>query len=366
MTIFLKVCQELLPDYLRVISERSTAADQSLTNTMLSKIGFGRDLELSASKREILENLLKALQTFTDDTDDSRTYTALTTLVDSSRYQAREASDARKLNEGTFGPEMHSVVALLSEVYTTIDKLRLLNIKDSADPSFTFYYYLALYDTKKVADAHFESVVARMAKKTLLFTPSELSLEKGKIVQDAREECEKKLSWLNQALPNLSECQYVIVIEMIDKVILNNQELCRKHDPSITLGKQLEFKIPVLGPSHGFLNTCMQQAKSAIEAAELSRQALRKPSGVSSLMAPLVSQHKAEVASSDPLAEGEAAATFPSTLTASESVPSHSIDIPLRASPQPGLVSPMSMFQPAAQDEPNADKKPRKPKSRKE
>lgn len=343
MTIFLKVCQELLPDYLRAISERSTAADQSLRNTVLSTIGFGRDLELSASKREILEELLAALKTLQDDVTDLNTCEALKRLIDTSREKARIASDSKKLNEGNFGPEMHSVVELLREVYATVDKLKMLDIKDSTDPSFTFYYYLALYDSKKVAEAHYESIVARLAKKTLLFTPSELSLDKEKLVKDAREECAKKLSWLNQSLPNLSECRYAIVLEMIHKVTVENQGLCRRHDPSITLGKQLELKIPVLGPSNGFLDECMKQAERTIEAAETARKASTRTTRpqialVDTSAAAAAEEEEEEEESSDP------APTLP------DPAKEHSLPIGAasRTSPPPiASVASVSLFPPA-------------------
>lgn len=260
MTIFLEIAKQFISEEIQKIRSDSLAADASPLNTVLTFFSYGRDIELSAEKRQLLDELMPRITTLTDGVDDEASHARMIILITEYRERAAVKSAERQYDEGVFGAAMQNVVNLLKGIYDKINKLDLLNIPHDDDPLNKFRYFASMYCVKKVVKAHRLNLWERLKEHPKVTDTRKFSNRKEDLVREVLNICNQEIDVLDMSHPLYAQSRTKRVLECIHKLIIKNQELCHA------------VKVPVVGmnlpgahPSYGFLEVCMNNAISAID-----------------------------------------------------------------------------------------------------
>lgn len=273
MTIFLEIAKEYLINDVTKLSDASVASDKSLSNTMFSMIGLGRDESLSKCKRELADILRTKIRTLESLESDEKNFAALNSFLSDCRDKAKESSGEKGYNEGAFGPGMSHVSSLLKEIYDRFKAANLLDIAYEKDtdgprpPLTVFQYWAGVYLACKVK----ESCASQSPIKTLTHNPKvtsfyKLEKEKQDAVIKTIRECHQDLKTIKEDLDNYVEVCTKRVLESLQSLNRQNSELVEKYGTNIELPVTLSLFAtatvsgPIIGPNAGKLEKCIKKA----------------------------------------------------------------------------------------------------------
>lgn len=272
MTIFLEIVKKFLQTEITKVSETSVEADAGLGNSVVSMFGYGRDTELSQTKRKCALNLLLELAQMKDKENDLLSCENLKGLVGECKRTAKLASDSKNYNEGTFGPAMLAAINLVQNIYEKLATVNLLDIQHDDDPFNEFRYHMAFYFAKKVDDARDDSYLSCVKSNPKITSSIQVAKEKEELIITQLSLCEKDLKTLDIEHPDYETTRRERVLEWVDKLSRKNTAKCKEHTTEITvpivtfsfLGKA-NANLPSIGPDAGFLEECLKLAVTSIK-----------------------------------------------------------------------------------------------------
>lgn len=267
MTIFLKIAKQFITEEIKKIQSDSLAADESSLNAVLTFFHYGRDTELSAEKRQLLDDLMPQIMALTEDINDETSLLRLTTFITDCRENAALKSAEKQYDEGVFGTAMQNVETLLKRVYEKIRKLGLLDTPQDEDPLNEFRYYAAMYCVKNVVKTHRLTLWESLIEHPKVTGVRAFSKQKEDLVVEILHVCNQQIKVLdiNHDLYKVSRKERVL--ECIDKLRTRNRRLCDDPGTGVKL-PGVGLNLPGSHPSYGFLETCMENAIAAIDKKE--------------------------------------------------------------------------------------------------
>ena len=271
MTIFLEIVKKFLQAEITKVSETSVEADAGVGNSVVSMFGYGRDAELSKTKRECALTLLVQLAKMDDKKNDLLSCEELKLLVGECKKTAKIASDSKNYNEGTFGPAMLTAINLVQNIYEKLAAVHLVDIQHNDDPFNEFRYHMAYYFAKKVADARDDSLYNIVKSNPKVTSSNLVAKEKEELIIAHLSLCEKDLKTLDIEHDHYEETHKARVLEWIDKLSRKNTAKCKEHTTELTvplvtfsfLGNA-KANLPSIGPDAGFLEECLKAAVKEI------------------------------------------------------------------------------------------------------
>lgn len=271
MTIFLEIVKKFLQTEITSVSETSVEADSGLGNSVVSLFGYGRDSELSKTKRECALTLLIELAKMKDKENDLLSCEQLKWLVGECKRTAKTASDLKNYNEGTFGPAMLAAINLVQNIYEKLAAVNLLDIQHDDDPFNEFRYQMAYYFAQKVSDARNVGIVNTVISNPRLTSTIQIAKEKEALIIHSLSECYKDLQTLDIEHQDYATTRKKRVLEMIKTMREENGAVCKEHSTEIGVPIQLSFfskvnvNVGTLGPDAGFLEERLKAAVDAIK-----------------------------------------------------------------------------------------------------
>ncbi|QDP71710.1 hypothetical protein FOG18_03545 [Legionella israelensis] len=272
MTIFLKVAQEFLHSRLNSTYETSIAADNGVSNTVLSFLGTGRNTKLSKEKRQLVMNLMLEIKAMDSKESDEATLEYLKQLLDDKRVEnQRLCKKYGYQNEGETGRSLVAIKNFLDDIHKKLSEHDFIDKPfDSADPFNEFQYHAAFYLIQKIEDVNNQGLIDKLAIHLEISSLYELAEEKEKKLLSVLKECEESLQALGEEKPDYLKWRKRNVIEGIERVKRENSTLCKKYGSRInipvalSLFSTLNIGLPTLRPDEGELNKCMQKALEQI------------------------------------------------------------------------------------------------------
>lgn len=271
MTIFLHIVKIFLKERIKKTRDHSVAADRTFQNITLGFIGLGRNPALAKSKRDLADELLVTLEGTQGRENDEENVKLLRILLTKCKDEAAEKSREKKYDEGSFGPAMDNILLFLEKIHSKFEKYNLLNIPHDEEPLNIFRYYAGMYYTKKIDDELNVSTIGSLARNPKLTCFFELTQEKENLILITLEACEKDLDTLDQKHEHYQLTKKARVCESLDRLERHNKELCKKYSlssdipVSLSLFSSLNFRLPTLCPTEGFLEECILNAKHDID-----------------------------------------------------------------------------------------------------
>lgn len=259
MSIFLEIAKRFISEELKKIQSESLAADESPVNTFLTFLSYGRDTQLSAEKRALIDELLPQIDGLEGNTDEN-TYTQMVQLIQGCRTKAAAISAEKQYDEGVFGQAMQNVVNLLQGIHDKIKKLELLNIPHNDDPLHVFFYFASVYCVNKVVKFHQRNLWERLIEHPKVTDTRKFSSKKEGLVCDALRSCKQEIEVLDRRHDLYQQSRKKRVLEGIQNLMLKNQALCQ--DVKVPL---VGVNIPGAHPSYGYLEVCMKDAIDQID-----------------------------------------------------------------------------------------------------
>lgn len=277
MTIFVEIAVHFLSKEIESITQASSGLDMGLTNTIFSAVGYGRDTQLSEIKRGLAHELAFKMSQFKasetcDKEDDKKNKEALGKFIEQCREAAREESDSKGYDEGTFGPSMLNLKVLLDELYRKFDNTSMLNILHDNDPLNQFRYHMAFYFAHKIYQARDPGYLQRLTQNPQGLNLRELAESKQKMICHTLRKCGVALGALDKQHTDYQINCKQRVVDFLEELRRNNRELVSQHTTtlavpllSLSFFSQLSLKVGKVGPSIGFLDTCIQLAIKEIQ-----------------------------------------------------------------------------------------------------
>ncbi len=178
MTIFRKIAEEFILDAIKKIQNTSISYDNGTLNRARAwALSKGRDLELSASKRMRLEQLITDIQAL-EPSEDSATKDNLLALITKCKQDLLDICTAKKHHTGSTEIAVTDVHAFITAAYEKICvDLKLIDT-DAVDNTITQLKY---YCAKACGRSVYEQCIIKSSQPVLL-TP-----EKEKIIQNTLE-----------------------------------------------------------------------------------------------------------------------------------------------------------------------------------
>ncbi|KTD27912.1 hypothetical protein [Legionella israelensis] len=276
MTIFLKVAQEFLNVRLNSTYKTSVAADNCVSNTVLSYLWTGRNTELSEEKRQLLMNLMLEIKTMDGKESDEATLEYLKQLLDDKRAEnQRLCKKYGYKNEGETGRSLVAIKNFLDDIHKKLSEHEFIDKPfDSADPFNEFQYHAAFYLIQKIEDVNNQGLIEKLAIHLEISSLYELAEDKENMLLSVLKKCEESLQALGEEKPDYLKWRKNNVIEAIEKVKRENTALCKKYGSkfdipfALSLFSTLKIGLPTLRPDVGELDKCMQKALEQISPEE--------------------------------------------------------------------------------------------------
>ena len=141
MTIFLEVAKKIIIDKATAITTASRDADLSTFNYARNMVGQGRNTELSAEKRLLIDRLLPKIRELVDGEDDGVTLHGLKELITNCLKEVAEASLKREHTRGDTERGLESLEALVQIIFDKLHSLHLLEVLHDETPLNSFRHY---------------------------------------------------------------------------------------------------------------------------------------------------------------------------------------------------------------------------------
>ena len=271
MTIFLEIVKKFLEAEITKVRDSSVEADAGLCNYFASTIGYGRDAELSGEKRGLAIKLLIDLANIKDKDKDVTSCEALKVLIDGFKLKAKEASEKKDYNEGTFGPAMLAACTLTDDIYKKLGSVKLLDIQHDDDPFNELRFQMANYFSQKVFDARSVSIINSLKSNPKVSSSNQVAKEKEALIIRSLLECQKDLQTLDIEHVDYAITRRKRVLQWIKTMREENIGVCKEHTSvvkiplvSFSIFGKADANIPTLGPDEGFLEEYLKQADEKI------------------------------------------------------------------------------------------------------
>ena len=269
MTIFLEIAKQCLSNEITQILDASLNADQSYMNGAFSFLGYGRNTDLSAAKRQLLVELSKQIQSLSDEEKtDEHLWTQLNTLIKDCRQTAATKSAELHYGEGSVGPALNGLRSMLEAIFDKLGALRLLDTPHDADPLNGFLYYIAHYCSNKIIRAHKTTDLGRLSEDPNISVTRQLMAEKEALIVERVCECKNRLADLNEYRPHYQQARITLVLDEIGKLQRENLSLYARHGVKPGMPMRLGIfgvaALPSTQPAGGTLDEAMRQATAEI------------------------------------------------------------------------------------------------------
>ena len=283
MTIFLEIAKQCLSTEITLIIDTSLNADQSYLNGALGYIGYGRNTVLSLAKRQLLGDLLKQIQSVSDEEKtDEQHVGQLYALIKDCRLAAAAKSAAHDYGEGSVGPALQGLRILLEGIFDKLAALQLLDTPHDTDPFNGFRYYIAHYCSNKIKQAHKTSDWGRIPEDPNISITRRLMAEKEALIVARLNECKARLDGLKDYSAHYQQARIKMVLDEIRALQRDNLSLYANH--GVKPGMPIRFSLfgvaalPTTQSAGGTLDEALRQATAEITRnMELLESAVKQP-----------------------------------------------------------------------------------------
>jgi hypothetical protein len=270
MTIFLKVCKELIDRVLTKSIEDSIAADQ---------YSFYRKKALSEKQRSTTRDLQKIVDEFLTQEDDKHNVTGLQgilSIVDTEIENYRKTFKEARGHLNNALTHIHSGLDRFYYKLLYLEDIKLLEVPEDEADSFNILCSYALYYLgEHIICPPEEGAIQKTCKavSTLVFDSSSIEIrdQKEKCLISHLIECKKKIDGLDRTGEKYQELRKTHVIDTINAILKENNDICEDSKPistfSIQLNVFLNAKVPApkMKPSRGRLDVAMNNALDRIK-----------------------------------------------------------------------------------------------------
>lgn len=279
MTIFLEIAKQYLKEALTITTEKSVQADNSIWNIFGGMVGLGRDPAISASKRGTVMRCLIDVDIIVNQTNDNKTYLALSEMLENSMQKATEESERGGFPTGLTEAGVTDAASMLKGLYKKFVSMDLTDVQNDNDPFNVFRYYAACYLAKKLVDDRKDSgLIKHLANDPRGLGGNLVTQDKERILKESMAKCIEKLQRLERvnAGKNSEDQDYhnaradIVVAELKD-LRTNNIDLCEKSSvasklPLVSFGFfSANVALPAVGPTKGSLEEAIAKALESIE-----------------------------------------------------------------------------------------------------
>lgn len=274
MTIFFEVFRHFLIERITQIRDRSSTADHSLGNNILSTMSFGhfgRDRHLSQIKRNLADQLILEIRAIDGEEKDDDNLDCFNTLITSYKEKAAEESKKRGYPEGEFGAAMDDNLVFLNKICKKMRRLNLLDIPHDDDPLHIFYFRAALYFGEKLNDLAKQQPLEKLIQHPRLTAFAKLTEAKSELLIKTLQTCTHDLETLDMSHPDYKETRKARVLESLNKLEQGNKQLCKEFSKfakiPITVAWFSTFttKFPAIIPDDGLLGDCVEGTKKDLK-----------------------------------------------------------------------------------------------------
>ena len=277
MTIFVEIGKQFLRQELTNARNNSVKADSSVYNSALGLFGFQRDTELSAGKRDCLDNLRQALYDFNTDGSDQIALEQFKTLLTAHRTIIEKQAAAKHLGEGATGSALLNAIAFIQSIYDKFAELNFLNAPKSNHPFSIFLYYTAHYFATKLCYKQNLGLLQGAAEQPQISNFRARAQERERLISEAITSCKTDLEGLNKKHPDYSMAVTRQVNAHIARLKLADGELCKKYGLLLNTTTTLLHWVGVTERDDMLLSTFMDNALSNIQALTTKREAGTEP-----------------------------------------------------------------------------------------
>ena len=258
MTIFLDVAKIIIRDKIKAIQTASKESDASIFQTTLMRAQLGRDLGVSAAKRERLDSLSTQIASISDQTNDADTLTLLKQMVQDSLITVKEVASAAGYLRGNTESELERLCTILDTIYRALGILDICNIHRDTDPLNIFRYYAAIYFARKIVINESPTTVDVIKAHVKILSTTPFFSAQENLVITTLKECTRDVSALSSSHEGYTLSKKQFVLASIETLRRANERLI-----SATLGRA-SFFATVLSPDDGILLECMDHAQLKI------------------------------------------------------------------------------------------------------
>ena len=271
MTLFLNVARDFLIKNIKDLIEDSNSADAR--STQLGPLAGERTLPLSAKKRDILTDLIKALDAL-QTTQDDQNKTSLITCIETSE---QALSDERKKTHHAPASTEESLLnlkAFISDFFQKLETLQLLDKTQPQKPKPIFHYYhaMAFYFAKRLSENANKTNLMRntvrwFSAQPMLSSKLTFLTALDNIVEQNIKYIQNNLAGQNKQDESFPRRVAELVNRELDSMRREHEEL-RHHTDHRTLGQALSIT---------FLLDYLNEAKQAIACQALDLDSLIEP-----------------------------------------------------------------------------------------
>lgn len=276
MTIFIEIVRKLFPDLIRAIMEESIDADKSISNTVLSWMGYGRDTVLAKDKRLNVEDLLFKVIHFKpkeQSNEDKENYNVLKTLInDTIAFTKEKAKEKGYLLSSNTETKLGELKQLLKECYLKLESSHLLNVPYDDDPLTTFRFFMSVYFCQKIIGNYKASTFEAITQNPTVTNQAQLTVNKESKALEALTNVENVLKTLASDSENYSVARKSQVIEVLRNLQRINKKMCKTYGfeysvpVSVTVFSMFAYNAKFPKPGQGYLDICISASIEEIEA----------------------------------------------------------------------------------------------------
>jgi hypothetical protein len=270
MSIFLELVKEVTKKKLDAYIVQSEMLDKDWTQ-------IGRNLELSAKKREIAQKLQAEIAAFQSDADDVSTQVALNKIFMQHKTFSLQANVGLGGSEGELEDSINYLQEWQERLLVKLGENALVNIVRDAHPLFVFRYHMAVYLSQKIQDTLDEAkaMYSRMVTAVKVITGlASVPVEKELVIREQLDQCQKALA--EDVKEDNPEAVKRCVLRALEAVAGGNMGVVESHAASASisiplgyLGNYTLFPGVKGQPRPGFLSECVKKARAEIGPATL-------------------------------------------------------------------------------------------------
>lgn len=270
MTIFFDLARFFLIQRITEIHNKSSAADNSLRNTLVSRASLGllgRNTSLSQIKRNLAKDLISELKQIEGENNDTINLQLFKKFIEDYRKKAEKESKNKNCLPGHFESAMGENLSFLTAFFEKSQLLNIINIPKDKDPLHIFYYFALFYFGLKLNKL---TIFEQIARNPRITTCSQLSTEKAECLVKHVEECRMDLETIRTDLPNYDQVRKIRVLECLNKLRRENEQLCENHKKFINIPVRVgglstvEITLPAMKPELGDLGKIIEKARTEI------------------------------------------------------------------------------------------------------
>lgn len=271
MTIFLEIAQHFLQQQARTIVKASEEADRSMTNTVAGFFSMGRDLDLSAEKRALMDGVLRGIATQTDGETDAATLANFCQSLATTREAISKKSRERGYPEGHVEAGLFSMERLLHTIYAKLMSLGLHDKPHDTNPLNIFRYFAALYCSQKIVDDLNADIWSRFKAHPNISSLRLIADQKEVLLTECLQSCTKELEAFDAEHESYGLAAEAHVLGSIAQLQRDNTALCEAGALKVSPLAFVDIELKAFQPREGFLKECLQNAVDGIMENSTSR-----------------------------------------------------------------------------------------------